>query len=88
MAFDALRMRNIIQLIGILGESSLLWVVSAFLNSTAVFHLGLVVFSGLQILQTHTALVTFIDCDGDTSYVVSVRVWLTNMYWLYSHPCP
>ncbi|TFL07387.1 hypothetical protein BDV98DRAFT_557781, partial [Pterulicium gracile] len=86
MAFDALRMRNIIQLIGIL-----------------VFHLGLVVFSGLQILQTHTALVTFIDCDGDTSYVrcggqgtlwrsiqpyliavpiITGTAWLIIMFWI------
>ncbi|KAF8275032.1 hypothetical protein EI94DRAFT_1768350 [Lactarius quietus] len=52
MAFDALRLRNVIQLAGIL-----------------VFHAALVVFSGIQIHETRTALVRTPNCDGSVSYV-------------------
>jgi len=52
MAFDALRLRNVIQLAGIL-----------------VFHAALVVFAGIQIHETKTALVRRPNCDGTVDYV-------------------
>ena len=59
MAFDALRLRNVIQLIGILSKfSSAAPYDSAFAQSwRSVFHLGLVVFAAIQIHETKAAVV-------------------------------
>jgi hypothetical protein len=73
MAFDALRLRNIIQLAGILGMSLFhplaSWGLSVF--AVSVFHAALVVFAGIQIHETKAALVRTPNCDGTVNYVVS-----------------
>ena len=83
MAFDALRLRNVIQLFGILSES--LKFISQggviFIQfGSLVFHLGMMVFAAVQVEQTRIALVIGEDCDTDwTSTVRPVSV---------SHLCP
>jgi hypothetical protein len=73
MAFDALRLRNVIQLAGILGMS--LFHPLAFcglsMYAMSVFYAALVVFAGIQVHETRTALVRKSNCDGSVSYVVS-----------------
>ena len=73
MAFDALRMRNIIQLVGILGMPSLnlLHYRPQAPNFSAVFHLALMVGAALQVHQTRSALVTRGECDGSVNFSVS-----------------
>ena len=72
MAFDALRLRNVIQLAGILSVFLFTREVSYRLitSDEAVFHVALVVFSAIQIHETRTALVRTPDCDGTVDYVV------------------
>lgn len=70
MAFDALRLRNIIQLVGILGEFSVR--LKSSLQGTQgslAFHLALMVFAALQVHQTRIALVMSEVCINalDTS---------------------
>lgn len=78
MAFDALRLRNIIQLAGIVRESGSLFssapCLMVVLPAPTVFHLALMVFAALQVHQTKTALVMEGDCPGSENYVV--REWL------------
>lgn len=61
MAFDALRLRNVIQLLGILGQSAscLRSNFGRLLNKhgTTGFHLALIVFAGIQIHETKAAVV-------------------------------
>ena len=73
MAFDALRLRNVIQLAGILGMSLFQPLASCRLSvfALSVFYAALVVFAGIQIHETKTALVRRPDCDGSVDYVVS-----------------
>ena len=73
MAFDALRFRNVIQLAGILGMSLFHPLASCRLSVFAMsaFHAALVVFAGIQIHETKTALVQTPNCDGAVNYVVS-----------------
>jgi hypothetical protein len=74
MAFDALRLRNVIQLAGILSVSALcsaqLYLVHSTYLPSLVFHLALVVFASIQIHETKTALVQQPNCDGSDDYVV------------------
>ena len=39
--------------------------------AVSVFHAALVVFAGIQVHETRTALVRRTDCDGTVDYVVS-----------------
>lgn len=73
MAIDALRLRNVIQLAGILGMSLFHPLASCGLSVfvVSVFHAALVVFSGIQIHETKAALVRRPNCDGSVDYVVS-----------------
>lgn len=68
MAFDALRLRNIIQLIGIFSMVFSHTPPKALTNvpDCIVFHGALIVFAALQVHETRTALVT-----GGTDYWVS-----------------
>ena len=75
MAFDALRMRNTIQLLGILSTSYNCYVhIALYLAHSSmsflVFHIALMTFAALQIHQTKTALVTEPHCSGTDNYVV------------------
>ena len=75
MAFDALRLRNVIQLAGILRtfalRSTQLYLVHSTHLPSLVFHVALVVFSAIQIHETRTALVQPDSCDqGNLTYVV------------------
>ncbi|KAF8902103.1 hypothetical protein CPB84DRAFT_1679260 [Gymnopilus junonius] len=67
MAFDALRLRNIIQLLGML-----------------VFHGALIVFAGIQIHETRTALVTDTQCDDDNC---GLPLWNRIKPFLITTPC-
>jgi hypothetical protein len=73
MAFDALRLRNVIQLAGILSRSLFHPPASRRLSvfAVSVFHAALVVFAGIQIHETRAALVRTPNCDGSVDYVVS-----------------
>lgn len=71
MAFDALRLRNIIQLIGILSKHEPSFVLSHVTEQYLVFHGGLIVMGALQVHQTNTALVQLPNCDATVSYIVS-----------------
>lgn len=71
MAFDALKLRNIIQLAGILG--AWVWWRHTLTPSEApneAFHLALVVFAALQVHEARTALVFRTD-DPCTELIVS-----------------
>ena len=70
IAFDALRLRNTIQLIGLLRQSPVQDVALSYLVSRSVFHAALVVGAALQVYETKTGLVTLEDCDGTFDYVV------------------
>jgi hypothetical protein len=71
IAFDALRLRNTIQLIGLLSKYSVRYVaLSDSVNSHLVFHAALIICAALQVYETKTALVTLDDCDGTYNYVV------------------
>lgn len=66
MAFDALRLRNIIQLVGILGtplRTSSGAKLTKDIGSLVAFHLAMVVFAALQVHQTRTALVLAPTCS-------------------------
>ncbi|PPR06639.1 hypothetical protein CVT26_001181 [Gymnopilus dilepis] len=67
MAFDALRLRNIIQLLGLL-----------------IFHGALIVFAGIQIHETRTALVTDTQCDDDNC---GTPLWNRIKPFLIATPC-
>lgn len=70
MAFDALRLRNIIQLIGILGTLLLHYEASLrCLKTLAAFHLAMMVFASLQVHQTKTALINP-TCDQTPNTLV------------------
>ncbi len=73
MAIDALRLRNVIQLAGILSMSLFLPLASRGLSVfvVLVFHAALIVFAGIQIHEAKSALVRKADCDGTVDYVVS-----------------
>jgi len=71
MAFDALRLRNIIQLIGLLSDSIILISWSSRNHPLLVFHIALIIAAALQISQTRTALVQEENCDGAYDFVVS-----------------
>jgi hypothetical protein len=71
MAFDALRLRNVIQLVGILCVSSSFCLICQLNPSVgSVFHAALIFFAAVQIHETKTALVRLPDCDGTVNYVV------------------
>jgi hypothetical protein len=85
MAFDALRLRNIIQLVGILGEASVrpnnpLPGTQCFL----AFHLAMMVFAALQVHQTRIALVMAPVCQNAENLAVNsshsglIFIWLTG----------
>ena len=71
MAFDALRLRNIIQLIGILSKHEPSFALSHVTDQCLVFHGGLIVMGALQVHQTRTALVQIPNCDATVNYIVS-----------------
>jgi hypothetical protein len=72
MVFDALRLRNIIQLFGILSVSYFnFYLIERKPSTLAVFHLALVIGAVLQIRQAKTALVTLANCDASVSFFVS-----------------
>jgi hypothetical protein len=76
MAFDALRLRNIIQLIGILSEHRshiVLSLTTERYNLILVFHAALIVMAALQVHQTRTAIVQQEGCDATVNFVVSCR---------------
>jgi hypothetical protein len=79
MAFDALRLRNVIQLAGILGvfalRSAQLYLMHSTHLPSLVFHVALVVFSAIQVHETRTALVTNPNCDGNVDYRVSSSLY-------------
>ena len=77
MAFDALRLRNIIQLIGLLSDSIILISRSSCNHPLLVFHVALIIAAALQVSQTRTALVKEDNCDGEVNFVVSDS-YLTN----------
>lgn len=59
MALDALRQRNVIQLVGILREFTAFSDVMSFnLQVISVFHLAMVVFAAIQVHETSAALST------------------------------
>jgi hypothetical protein len=72
MAFDALRLRNVIQLLGILSMIFQLLLDRAIsLKLLTVFHIALLVGAAIQIRQTETALVTRENCDASVDFTVS-----------------
>ena len=74
MAIDALRLRNIIQLIGILSERCSHTILLSFIKQhLLVFHAALIVMAALQVHQTHTALVVDKNCDATVSFIVSCQ---------------
>ncbi len=73
MAFDALRLRNIIQLFGILSMSRNPIIHYSLTQTAIVFHLCLVVFAALQIHQTNTALIKIPNVDCAVNFVFAVR---------------
>lgn len=82
MAYDALRLRNVIQLAGILGVLTLASVLAnnaLITHYLPVFHLALLVFAALQIHQTETALVTLGDCLGSENYVVGGVLFMSRV---------
>lgn len=74
MAFDALRLRNIIQLLGILCMKLRC---SLYQFNTkpycVVFHCALIVFAALQVHQTQSALVTQVGCISTDDFYYVVR---------------
>ena len=74
MAYDALRLRNVIQLIGLLSESFVCnWLLSIFNGvppMSTVFHAALIVMALLQVHETHTALVSNPGANWTTDYAV------------------
>lgn len=73
MAFDALRLRNIIQLVGILGtplRTSSGAKLTNDIGSVVAFHLAMIVFAALQVHQTRTALVLVPTCVDPASLKV------------------
>jgi hypothetical protein len=70
MAIDALRLRSVIQLFGILSTSCVLLVFSFLTHVSLVFHVTLLVFAAIQVTQTHMALTGLTDCDATVSYAV------------------
>ena len=79
MAYDALRLRNVIQLIGLLSESSVCnWLLS-ILNGvppmSTVFHAALIVMASLQVHETHTALVSNPGANWTTDYAVRLSYY-------------
>jgi len=71
MAFDALRLRNIIQLIGILSKWRTHVVLLLTTDRYIVFHAALIVMAALQVHQTRTAMVQKEGCDATVNFVVS-----------------
>ena len=85
MAFDALRLRNIIQLIGILSECRCRIIPSHIIDRHhPVFHGALIPMAALQVHQTQTALVMQTNCNGAENYVVSYN--LMNQHHM-THNC-
>ncbi len=82
MAFDALRLRNVIQLLGILCAFLLHLAKKVILKLRtsvgSVFHAALVVFAAIQIHETKTALVREPNCDGTVDYVVCSILYFPN----------
>ena len=76
MAFDALRLRNVIQLVGILRAYRLTSPNDALVGDPqsmySVFHAALMVMAALQVHETRTALVLNPKADWTTDYVVCV----------------
>lgn len=71
MALDALKLRNIIQLVGILGELCTSFSPGAVLIPVCLaFHVALIVFAALQVHEARDALV-FRTEDPCTEFVVS-----------------
>ena len=59
MAFDALRLRNVIQLVGILGAPLICRPRRAALSDQAImtgFHIALIVFATIQVHETKAAV--------------------------------
>lgn len=74
MAFDALRLRNVIQLIGITRVYRSHCLRRMLIIIGVVFHLALMVAAALQVHQTKTALVTLPNCDGTDNYRVRLSI--------------
>lgn len=85
MAFDALRLRNIIQLIGITCAYRLHRLRGMLIIIGVVFHLALMVAAALQVHQTKTALVTKANCDGGDDYVVRTSMLNLNSALSYCY---
>ena len=73
MAFDALRLRNVIQLVGILRASPSAHPLTHVSPLRPVFHLALMVMAALQVHQTRTALVTMSAADCASNFDEVVR---------------
>lgn len=73
MAYDALRLRNVIQLVGILRASPSYPVFAWLLTrmwSISVFHAALLVMAALQVHETRTAIVTSPGKNWTQDYLV------------------
>lgn len=73
MALDALKLRNVVQLLGILGGHLFHKSYNHQLNSSPAFHIALVVFAALQVHEAHTALV-FLNEDPCTTFIVRTSI--------------
>ena len=83
MALDALKLRNIIQLVGILGAQLLRTTALTVLTQLPLaFHVALIVFSALQVHEARDALVfstevpctTFVVCNPFHSHSKLLRL--------------
>ena len=70
ITLDALRLRNVIELFGILGTSCMQDCFILVTSFTA-FHLGMLVTAALQVHETRTALVQQTGCDATVNAIVS-----------------
>lgn len=88
MAFDALRLRNVIQLLGILGEPSSRHSshgIAKLTRPPIAFHLALVVFAAIQVHETRAAVVRPGNDNPMVSTYAHVYLGFALMLWLVAH---
>ena len=81
MAFDALRLRNVIQLFGLLRTSRQIYTFSSLTHLPVVFHAAMLVFASIEIHETQAALSTRADIWHRVERFLIVSPIMIGLSW-------